>query len=438
MTKRIIQFPLFALAMIGCLLTLATMRVAAQQAVQQPAQPPQPKAAGSPPVATLAQSKVNLKLERGGRVLLRNRFGPIVITGWDRDTIEATAASSQGPEAVQIEMTTDPSSSSKVTLSTAVNINPRQASKAQEAPKAQKEQKAKEAQKAQTARQSTGRMTGQATTQTTTPTPAARGERRRPGRVSVPSIIMRSDREIRLEVKLPRYAILESVDSRRYAIVTGTSITPLTTGRNDVTVTGIDGPVSVISSGNVNASRVGAIEVRTRTGNVEVQSVEGTVYVAATSGVITVREARGDVRAVSINGDINIECARGRVDANNTRGSITLNSIGGDVDAATTGGNVLFTGAIRSEGRYRLKSMAGEVLMAIQMPAPGFTATLSSYNGQVEADVPLKIEMPAQSGPVNRRLIGRYGDGGAQITLDSFSRTVRLTRAQPGSVRNCR
>jgi hypothetical protein len=68
---------------------------------------------------------------------------------------------------------------------------------------------------------------------------------------------------------------------------------------------------------------------------------------------------------------------------------------------------------------------------------PGFTATLSSYSGSVETDFPLTLDPALQRGSINRRLTGRYGDGQTQITLESFSQGVKLTKAAPESSNDC-
>ena len=71
------------------------------------AQEPPAPAGGSVSINNQA-GRVQIKLERGSRVAISNRFGRITITGWDRDTVEATATSDKGAEAVQVEMTADP------------------------------------------------------------------------------------------------------------------------------------------------------------------------------------------------------------------------------------------------------------------------------------------------------------------------------------------
>ena len=229
---------------------------------------------------------------------------------------------------------------------------------------------------------------------------------------------------ITLNVRMPRYAMLDAIEVRS----------------GDVNVSDIDGPVSISGgSSNITVSRVGALEVRARSGNINVDGVEGLVYIVATSGAIVVRRTKGDVRATSINGDINIQCVRGRVDASNARGGIILNAVEGDVEASTTDADIHFTGAIRRDGRYRLKSMEGRVIMAIPENSPGFTAVLASYNKDVITSFPVSTDVLAGgSMRVNRRVVVKQGDGLAQITLDSFGQPVYLTKLPSGSANTCR
>src|SRR5215218_5726106 len=79
-----------------------------------------PQESGGGSVSLSNQSgKVSVRLERGSKVSVSNRYGRVVITGWDRDTVEATATSTRGAEAVQIEMVSDPQRGTS-TLSLAV------------------------------------------------------------------------------------------------------------------------------------------------------------------------------------------------------------------------------------------------------------------------------------------------------------------------------
>ncbi|HKP86790.1 MAG TPA: DUF4097 family beta strand repeat-containing protein, partial [Blastocatellia bacterium] len=210
------------------------------------------------------------------------------------------------------------------------------------------------------------------------------------------------------------------------------------------------------SNGVIKVHRVGDLKVTTRTsditakeikgdiiarsthGNVAIENVSGAVDVAAANGNVEVRNVAGDVRANLATGDIDAHCVKGRADLNSASGSIIIIGASGDVEATTASGEVTFKGALRANGRYKLKSISGEVEMLTQPDPPGFTATLMTYSGDIETAFPLKVQTPLQGGPINRRISGVYRDGGAQITLDSFSGAVSLAKGSPADWKECK
>jgi Toastrack DUF4097 len=247
--------------------------------------------------------------------------------------------------------------------------------------------------------------------------------------------------EAHLNVKVPRYADIEMADSRD----------------DEIQISDVDGNVVVGGrSGSVTVNRVGSLQVNTQNGEliareikgafiahatngeVSVDTVGGRVEVQATHGEVTVRNAGGDVRVNSTSGEISIRCAKGRVEATSASGAITLVGVNGDADANTASGEVIFKGAIRADGRYRLRSLSGEVQMVIQDNPPGFTATLVTYNGEVETVFPLKLTSPLRGIAINRRIAGVYGDGRATVALDSFNGAVRILKLGAESAKDCK
>jgi hypothetical protein len=408
---------------------------------------------------------VSLKLEERERVTLRNRFGPIVVTGTGGDTLEATATMiKQGTGVYRYKVSTVRMGPDKIMVTTVVTA-PGQAQKEE------KEEKNKESKAAGVAQGSGVGSTPKATQpaplpqpQTTTrPQPmtpaqrAAQDAARRPPRqprTERPEVVLAQDAlrgvgDIRLEVKLPRNAHIDLIDSRRYASGTSATGVPLylTNTRNDVQVTNMATPISVVSSGEVKAAKIGGLEARTRAGSVYARDIDGPVNIVTVTGVIVVENVDGDVRAVSISGTINVDCARGRAEATTATGGITIVGVGGDLEVTSTGGSITFTGAIRDGGRYRLKSMTGVVRMFIQKEPAGFLANLSSYKGQIILDFDLNRELsantatpdlPSTQGQPVRRITGSYGTGDARITLDSFSGNVQLARASSELWKKCR
>ncbi|MFY9570367.1 MAG: DUF4097 family beta strand repeat-containing protein, partial [Blastocatellia bacterium] len=235
-----------------------------------------------------------VKLGRGGKVAISSRAGRIVVSGWDRDVVQASATGDNGPVPIETQTTGDQSHPRLLLV---------------------------------------------------VPSSSAR----------------RYGREANLDVKVPRYADLETLEGYR----------------GDIDVTDIEGSTLLnAGNGDVSLTRVGTIKVTRRSGDVRirdakgdltarsfngdvvVENVTGLVDVAATNGDLRVLNAGADVRANSATGDIEVRCAKGRAEVASASGSIALIGIGGDTDASTASGEVIFRGPIRAGGNYRLKSLS--------------------------------------------------------------------------------
>jgi DUF4097 and DUF4098 domain-containing protein YvlB len=327
-----------------------------------------------PPVADTEQAPtepVSVKLARGGKVAISSRAGEIVVTGWDRDIVEASAAGESGPVPIETQTTGDPARPRLLLMVS-------------------------------------GRRYG---------------------------------REAKLEVKVPRYADVEMLDGYRGAVAVSDvdGATLINAGNGDVRALRVGSLKVSRRSGDVNVSDVkGDLTARSFNGDVNVSNVSGVVDVAATSGDLTVQNAGADVRANSATGDVSVHCAKGRAEVSSASGSITMIGIGGDVDASTASGDVVFTAPVRAGGSYRLKTLSGNVSMTIQPDVQGFTATLTTYSGEIDTGFPLKVESPVQGGPINRRLTGVYGNGQTKIALDSFSGTVKLVKGTAATLKECK
>jgi hypothetical protein len=370
---------------------------------------------------------VKVALERGAAVAIENRTtGRISITGWDKDYIEAVATSARGLESVRVNVSADGPQKRVWLKADYFDSDEVEGRPAWGEPWRMDSEK--ESEKEWRAQNRAGsRINPPAEAKPATPaaprhtliTPPAN-----PGSTTIePPGTVRGSKEIYFEVRLPRYAEIETV--RVF--------------RSDVEIKDIETSVKVIGDKSaIRLARVGAAEVKTNSGVVEIEGVAGLVDVITKSGAIKVSNAASDVRAVSISGGVEVLCAAGRVDISNADGPITLAGIKGDVDATTINRDVRLVGAIRENGRYRLKSMSGAVEMLIPAGSPGFTAALSSYRSNVATDFALKVKDQTEESSIKRRLIGRHGNGQAQISLDSFDGAVRLGKATADAMRVCK
>lgn len=378
-------------------LLVAAPAVAQQQQVVPAASPEEPAA---------VVGRVSARLARGGRVAVDNfTTGRIRVVGWDRETVEATATSERGSEAVKIRLE-DTDKGRVIYLDVAFSdegefraLGPTRlpsppllsddARTAKPAPPAEQAPEMKKAPPDDGAVKSAG------------------------------GVFVRKP-QIDIEVRVPRYVFLD----------------PIRVFRSPVEVTGIETPVIVIGDRSEIALRdVGGASVQTRSGRVRVEGARADVDVLTVSGAVHVSGVGGSVRARTLSGAVEVSCVRGNVDAGTAVGPVTLAGVGGDVSANTSGGDLRLVGAVREGGTYRLKSMDGRVEMGIAAPARGFSFSLSSYSGTVESDlsretaIDVQVQEDTTNAETNRRRTGRHGDGRAQISLDSFQGPVRLTRA---------
>jgi DUF4097 and DUF4098 domain-containing protein YvlB len=193
--------------------------------------------------------------------------------------------------------------------------------------------------------------------------------------------------------------------------------------------------------GNISINNLdGGVNLRTDDGNISVQRVGssggGFVEATAGSGNVDLSNINGDVRIVAISSGITVQCVKGDVAARVSSGQIAVSNIDGDVELNVSSGSASFTGPIHPEGRYRLKTLSGNVSMDIP-DSVGFTAVLSAYSGQIEKDFQFSNDSQTPPSRTNRRVVGKYGDGSGRIELDSFSGHVRLRKIAASGGTDC-
>lgn len=259
-------------------------------------------------------------------------------------------------------------------------------------------------------------------------------------------------REVTLDVELPRSG----------------DVTSIVAGSGDVNIHGVTSALQVrCDSGNVRATGIGALQLKAGSGDVLVEDSTGSVFVEAGSGSVTARgvkgdlvvrsgsgdvrversgalvdatvasgevvlaDVAGDVRIAAISGDVHVDRVTGAVEVGNASGSIYLTTVGGDIDVKTASGDAIVTAEVTGEHKYRIKSMSGDAVLNVCGEPSGFTATLASYSGDMETAFPLNID--GTSGSMSRRVVGRFGNGAAQIQIEAFSGSARIAKCRPAA-----
>jgi hypothetical protein len=246
----------------------------------------------------------------------------------------------------------------------------------------------------------------------------------RQGAVDVRTVLERS-RRIDAEVE---YTI---------AVPSGSAVS-VRSGSGDVTITGVRGELRVEAvGGDIKATSVGQVRLlRTLSGAISVENVGGDdVTVSTLGGSVNIRQLKArsaDLRTVS--GDL-----------------LVSESEAERVMAQSLSGRVELAGRLARSGRYSLQSQAGSVVLT---PTGGddFELEAATVNGSVRTDFPITLDDRRElTGPSGRgrgvgrgtgrgtgRGVGRAsnarilrgvsGDGGALVTLRSFSGDITIAR----------
>ena len=214
-----------------------------------------------------------------------------------------------------------------------------------------------------------------------------------PSRVAVRTLSRRGDNEVAYTLTVPVGTSLE---------LSGTS--------TDIDVRGVCGEATInITSGDLSLA-----------------CAQGTVSIQSISGDIVISDIRGGSLDVSVtSGDVDVRNVRAPVSVQSTSGEITLTDVdAAEVTAETVSGEVLYTGRIHDNGRYRFEAHSGDVTVRATN-AFNASVTVSTFSGDFEPDFPITITPGRQNA---REWQFTVGSGSARMTLRSFSGTINLRR----------
>ncbi|HEX2091196.1 MAG TPA: DUF4097 family beta strand repeat-containing protein [Longimicrobiaceae bacterium] len=188
------------------------------------------------------------------------------------------------------------------------------------------------------------------------------------------------------------------------------------------------------------------VEVRTRTGNIQVRGVTGAVSLESSSGsfqisgsprMVSVEGISGSIelngsteilRVKTLSGDIRIPRARGFVELSTVSGNIRVESRG--VERGTlrnTSGRTEFRGSIPRDASLHFESSSGEIELRLPSRTAADFELTSLGGGEIDSELG-----PEPRTPVRRRgvevLRFSTGRGGAEITARTVSGSIRLRR----------
>jgi Toastrack DUF4097 len=197
-----------------------------------------------------------------------------------------------------------------------------------------------------------------------------------------------------------------------------------------------------------------SLEVHSISGSVKVTGVRGSVRAEAVSGTVTAADTpklevaktiSGNVTLTNVqtDGDITVGTINGAMSAKSIKAhGIDFSSISGDLviadmvcdrlGAKSVSGNVEYAGTISKTGRYSLTSHSGTVRLTLANPS-GFELNAESFSGSVRSDFPVTLGPTSgrnergRAGP-GRTMHAVFGDGGATLTIRTFSGDIVITK----------
>ncbi len=179
-------------------------------------------------------------------------------------------------------------------------------------------------------------------------------------------------------------------------------------------------------SANISVDGVlGELDLESVSGQVEISGEARTVEASSVSGDVIATSTAGSSELESVSGNIIVRHASGRLDASVVSGNIEIE--GGALDSfdgETVSGSIFCAAGPTDRGRFTIETMSGTIEMVV---APGINAEFSieTYSGSIKNDIGPSPKRTDDYGP-GRELRFTAGSGGARISIESFSGSVKL------------
>src|SRR5579862_2789624 len=184
------------------------------------------------------------------------------------------------------------------------------------------------------------------------------------------------------------------------------------------------------NSGDLHAEGVkGPLEARTVSGEVRVSDIVGDAVIEGVSGDVEARNIDGNLRVSCVSGGIELSGVHGDVDASGVSGDISRpNGKSRNVRMESVSGNLTYGGTVSSDGRYDLHSHSGDI--TLRAPADvGSTLSMETFSGSIESEFRIVLKGNSGDHGVSEQHIDTtLGNGGAHITIETFSGDIRLQR----------
>jgi DUF4097 and DUF4098 domain-containing protein YvlB len=166
------------------------------------------------------------------------------------------------------------------------------------------------------------------------------------------------------------------------------------------------------------------VHVETLEGDVEIRACGGEITLKSVEGDVVVQGGTGDLEANNMDGSISVFDFEGQLYAESIDGDITLEGItSSGVEAKTVDGSVYYEGTVADDGRYKLTSHDGDIVVRIPTNVNA-RISVATFDGEFESEFPIQL----QGTQASRKFNFTLGEGGARIDLSTFDGNIQLLR----------
>lgn len=181
----------------------------------------------------------------------------------------------------------------------------------------------------------------------------------------------------------------------------------------------------------------GEVEAHTMAGDVEVLDAVDRIVISTFGGGIHASRLRGRIRISGSGSDIDAEDLTGDIEAKTVSGGISLLRVkSSQVRMETVSGDLTYSGTVEETGSYELSTHSGDVRMEIPASTSA-SLELQTYNGSITSRFPMTLQPGERSrSKSGKKMNFTINDGGARITVGTYSGDITIERAGRSSKEN--
>ena len=167
---------------------------------------------------------------------------------------------------------------------------------------------------------------------------------------------------------------------------------------------------------------------------VSLESVSGGIRVAGVQNDVKCKSVSGNIDLEGITGDASVEVVSGGISIDKITGEITAKTVSGNIridtgsvvesiKGNTVSGGIRVKGILSPGGDYDLSTVSGNI--KFMLPADSeFDLRAKTFSGGINSDFSITLS----GGIDHKNLNGVVGKGGPEISLSTFSGSIRLVK----------